>query len=85
MNTELIRCLSVAYDLSKEPATKGQLKELLGQECMPEGNGMLAPAEMRELVNGKKIGAIKLYRARTGASLKEAKDAIEVFTAIMGQ
>ncbi len=31
----------------------------------------------RELAQGRKIQAIKLYRDQTGAGLKEAKDAVE--------
>lgn len=37
-----------------------------------------APAVvMQEILAGRKIQAIKVYRAATGASLKEAKDAVE--------
>lgn len=32
---------------------------------------------IRLLADGQKIAAIKLYRERTGAGLKEAKDAVE--------
>ena len=83
LNTELIRCLSVAYDLAKEPATRNQLNDLIAQECMPAGNGLLTLAEMREIANGKKIGAIKLYRTRTGAPLKDAKEVVEAFLQLM--
>ncbi len=36
------------------------------------------------LEDGKKIGAIKLYRQRTGLGLKEAKDAVEAIAANRG-
>jgi ribosomal protein L7/L12 len=37
-----------------------------------------APAAvMQELLAGRKLQAIKVYRAATGASLQEAKDAVE--------
>ena len=37
-----------------------------------------APAVvMQELLAGRKIQAIKVYRAATGATLREAKDAVE--------
>ena len=37
-----------------------------------------APAVvMQELLAGRKLQAIKVYRAATGASLREAKDAVE--------
>jgi len=44
------------------------------------------PAERREQINdelftGRKIGAIKLYRAATGVGLAEAKEAVEAIEA----
>src|SRR5262245_52198566 len=36
-----------------------------------------APDVVQELMQGRKIQAIKIYRERTGAGLKEAKDAVE--------
>lgn len=40
--------------------------------------GSMIPEECRRLVaEGKVIEAIKVYRERTGAGLKEAKDAID--------
>ena len=79
MNTELIRCLSAAYDLADSTATKRQVAGLMLQECAPAGNGLLAPAEMSALAKDEKLTAIKLYRERTGASLKDSKDVIEGF------
>lgn len=35
------------------------------------------PDIVQELMQGRKIQAIKLYRERTGVGLKEAKDAVE--------
>jgi ribosomal protein L7/L12 len=84
MNTELIRCLSAAYDLADSVATKQQIAGLLMQEVGPVGgNGMLTPAEMMALANDQKITAIKLYRERTATSLKESKDVIDGFQASM--
>ena len=41
--------------------------------------------ELTELLQaGKKIEAIKRFRERTGAGLKEAKDAVERFAALHG-
>lgn len=52
--------------------TGAELEELRG------GAGALAPEECRRLVaEGKVIEAIKVYRERTGAGLKDAKDAID--------
>lgn len=40
------------------------------------------PEEIRHLAeSGRKIEAIKLYRAQTGAGLKEAKDAVDAYLA----
>ena len=47
---------------------------------MPEGMpnlGTLSAAVQAELAQGNTIGAIKQYRAETGAGLAEAKAAIE--------
>ena len=41
----------------------------------------LAQSEIDELENNKKIMAIKLYRLRTGKSLKDSKDAIDAWVA----
>ena len=38
---------------------------------------MLAPAVRKAVADGKKIEAIKLYRDATGASLREAKNAVD--------
>lgn len=44
--------------------------------------GPQIPEESRRLVaEGKPIQAIKVYRERTGAGLKEAKDAIDAYSA----
>lgn len=44
--------------------------------------GPRIPEESRRLVaKGKPIQAIKVYRERTGAGLKEAKDAIDAYSA----
>jgi ribosomal protein L7/L12 len=40
---------------------------------------MMLPAVRAELERGRKIHAIKAYRAATGADLREAKDAVDEF------
>ena len=48
-----------------------------------ESGAPRVPEECRRLVaEGKVIEAIKVYRERTGASLKDAKDAIDRFRGI---
>lgn len=48
-----------------------------------ESGAPRVPEECRRLVaEGKVIEAIKVYRERTGAGLKEAKDAIDRFRGI---
>ncbi len=37
----------------------------------------LSPQVQQELIEGRTIAAIRLYRQETGASLKQARDAIE--------
>ncbi|MCB9134744.1 MAG: ribosomal protein L7/L12 [Anaerolineales bacterium] len=45
----------------------------------PVGGGIDWERIRQELAHGRKIEAIKLYRARTNVGLKEAKDAVEMF------
>ena len=48
-----------------------------------ESGAPRVPEECRRLIaEGKVIEAIKVYRERTGASLKDAKDAIDRFRGI---
>ena len=48
-----------------------------------ESGAPRVPEECRRLVaEGKVIEAIKVYRERTGASLKDAKDALDRFSGI---
>ncbi len=49
-----------------------------------EGKSGLTQEEIQALLDGRKIQAIKLYRERTGAGLKEAKDAVEAYDAKSG-
>ncbi len=44
----------------------------------------VSPEVWKPLVTGRKIQAIKKYRERTGAGLKESKDAIEALEAKYG-
>lgn len=53
-----------------------------GQEQEEAGEGLTA--EIRRLLRAKqKITAIKLYREKTGTSLREAKDAVDRLEAEM--
>ncbi len=45
----------------------------------PHGSGIDWERIRSELAHGRKIEAIKLYRAQTNVGLKEAKDAVEMF------
>jgi LSD1 subclass zinc finger protein len=45
----------------------------------PVGGGIDWERIRQELAHGRKIEAIKIYRANTGVGLKEAKDAVEMF------
>lgn len=45
----------------------------------PHGAGIDWERIRQELAHGRKIEAIKLYRAQTNVGLKEAKDAVEMF------
>ncbi len=71
------KCGAALLSQGDEPASaKGQ-----SSAADPEAQGAL-PEEIEAevlaiLENGRKIEAIKLYRERTGAGLKEAKDAVE--------
>ena len=69
---------------------EGMVKEIQGQLGLEQkgsgwwggdesgGSDPLADPEIQDLLaKGNKIHAIKVYRERTGAGLKEAKDAIE--------
>ena len=50
------------------------------------GRGQVDPDELQRLIRaGQKIQAIKYYRETTGASLKEAKDAVDWLEAQMYQ
>lgn len=52
----------------------------------PAGNGIAAVDEEIEAAirSGRKIDAIKLYRATYGTDLKEAKEAVEALQARLG-
>jgi ribosomal protein L7/L12 len=53
-----------------------------GERVAPEQSAGGVTDEIRELVrSGRKIEAIKIYRERTGAGLKEAKDAVDAIEA----
>ena len=52
-----------------------------GAPAAPAAASTVSDADIeRELRAGNKIGAIKLYREKTGLGLKEAKDAVEAMT-----
>jgi ribosomal protein L7/L12 len=54
-----------------------QLLSLLLEEFEPKVDLRVSPTEFNLALTCGKIDAIKAYRMRTGAGLKEAKDAIE--------
>ncbi len=63
-------------------AFPGQALELLHALATREREGLPdLRAAQREIASNKKIAAIKIYRARTGAGLKDSKDAVEFFMA----
>ena len=71
------KCGAELLSQGDEPASaKGQ-----SSAAHPEAQGELPEGIEAELLavleSGRKIEAIKLYRERTGAGLKEAKDAVE--------
>jgi ribosomal protein L7/L12 len=54
------------------------LMERLGIDALPMGGGGgVDPDVLAAVRRGDKIGAIKLYRERTGVDLREAKDHVE--------
>lgn len=55
---------------------EGEVRALRSAAGLPESGGEYP--EVLELVRaGRRIDAIKLYRQRTGATLKESKDAVD--------
>jgi|GEM_PF-3640404 len=71
-----------ASDPHRNPATP---RKLHPDTMMTEQSAALSQSDSEqllwevrnELLNGSKIGAIKIYRDRTRAGLKEAKEAVE--------
>jgi ribosomal protein L7/L12 len=59
----------------------GDKSEQTDGEGADPGEAPLSDEEMDLLHTGKKIEAIKAYHERTGAGLKEAKEAVERFEA----
>ena len=57
-----------------ERGVRGEAVELHGRAALPEA---LPPPVAAALLQGDKVGAIKLMREHAGLGLKEAKDAIE--------
>ena len=60
---------------------KDAVEAIQRSQVVPSGSGIDRNFEdevVSLLEQGQKIGAIKLYRERTGVGLKEAKDAVEV-------
>ncbi|MGA8114089.1 MAG: ribosomal protein L7/L12 [Actinocatenispora sp.] len=51
--------------------------DLLTRELGVTESTPAAPEVVHHLENGRKIEAIKVYRAQTGVGLKQAKDAVE--------
>jgi hypothetical protein len=74
----LLRLSSVEQRLNALSRLNGKLDALLqhaGIEFDPYGD--VAPEIAQALERGKKIEAIKLYRAASGVGLKEAKEFVE--------
>lgn len=78
--------LSLAYDIAKELSYRGAGKELNDKiasylpKPVPQVYKNVLVAEEQALVEtGRHIPAIKMYRARTGAGLKDAKDACDAY------
>jgi ribosomal protein L7/L12 len=78
MNTTYLRELLDAFDSTQVPDQQQAIKSLIASEVSLSFHCIVLE-ECQKLREGKKILAIKLYRARTGKGLKEAKDAIESF------
>ncbi|WP_026926059.1 hypothetical protein [Granulicoccus phenolivorans] len=69
-----VRDLEGLVDLLAERGNvpRGELEALRGQHRIPEASRVL-------IQQGKTIEAIKVYRERTGAGLREAKQAIDEY------
>ena len=77
-----IEAIKLYRDRTAAPlASAKALVEALARGENPRMSGQLAGVSEEELLalleQGQKIEAIKLYRERTGAGLKDAKDAVE--------
>jgi len=73
-----------AVEAMTSETTQANLREALARHS-PDGEGLSLEEELLRLLrNGEKIEAIKCYRGRTGAGLREAKDAVEALAAQHG-
>ncbi len=83
-----------AIKLFREQTGVGLAEAKAAVEALERGETLVPPPTRPQsisdeevvtaLENGGKIGAIKLYRERTGVGLKEAKDAVEALAARHG-
>ncbi|MEV6596204.1 ribosomal protein L7/L12 [Actinoplanes sp. NPDC051346] len=72
------RRASADHQARRLAAVERKLDLVMGHLGIREPEPDAPGAVLRELLAGRKIQAIKLYREATGVGLKEAKDAVEL-------